>query len=253
MNIVSASFRHEFYFMVFTLCSLLPPSPWSWYLVRTRWSFPGKSAGKESTCNAGDPGSVLGLGRSPREGICYPLQYSWAFPGGSDGKEFSCNVGDLGSIPGLGKSPGGGHGNPVQHPCLENLHGQRSLWATVHGAQRVRHDWAIKHTLCFNLDCISTRIILFPLHPVVWIQPSGSQPQVWAFLAPLSQTWLAWTLFFFLSQFKAQKSFSASQLPLLELASTQGNSKFKFISLDSPILHFLSLVILTALLALQCL
>ena len=65
------------------------------------WDFAGSSFGKESTCNAGDPGSVPGLGRSPREGICYPLQYSWAFPGGSDGKEFSCNVGDLGSIPGF--------------------------------------------------------------------------------------------------------------------------------------------------------
>ena len=36
----------------------------------------GSSAGKESTCNAGDPGSILGLGRCPREGNGYPLQYS---------------------------------------------------------------------------------------------------------------------------------------------------------------------------------
>ena len=34
---------------------------------------------------------------------------------------------DLSSIPGLGRSPGGGHGNPLQYPCLENPHGQRSL------------------------------------------------------------------------------------------------------------------------------
>ena len=40
--------------------------------------FPGRSAGKESTCNAGDPGSIPGLGRSPGEVIGYPLQYSWA-------------------------------------------------------------------------------------------------------------------------------------------------------------------------------
>ena len=33
---------------------------------------------QESTCNAGDPGSIPGLGRSPGEGIVYPLQYSWA-------------------------------------------------------------------------------------------------------------------------------------------------------------------------------
>ena len=39
---------------------------------------PGSSVGKESTCNAGDPGSISGLGRSAGEGIGYPLQYSWA-------------------------------------------------------------------------------------------------------------------------------------------------------------------------------
>ena len=42
------------------------------------WGFLGSSAGKESTCNAGDPGSILGSRRSPGEGIDYPLQYSWA-------------------------------------------------------------------------------------------------------------------------------------------------------------------------------
>ena len=42
-------------------------------------------------------------------------------------KKTICNAGDLGSIPGLGGSPGGGHGNPFQYPCLENPHGQRSL------------------------------------------------------------------------------------------------------------------------------
>ena len=38
--------------------------------------FPDSSVGKESTCNAGDLGSIPGLGRSPGEGIGYPLQYS---------------------------------------------------------------------------------------------------------------------------------------------------------------------------------
>ena len=40
--------------------------------------FPDSSVGKESTCNAGDPGSIPGLERSAGEGIGYPLQYSWA-------------------------------------------------------------------------------------------------------------------------------------------------------------------------------
>ena len=42
------------------------------------------------------------------------------FPGISDGKESACNAGDLGSIPGLGKSPAGGNGYPLQSSCLEN-------------------------------------------------------------------------------------------------------------------------------------
>ena len=48
-------------------------------------------------------------------------------PGGSDSKESSCNAGDLGSIPGLGRSPGGGHGNPLKYSCPENPHVQRSM------------------------------------------------------------------------------------------------------------------------------
>ena len=39
--------------------------------------FPDSSVGKESGCNAGNPGSIPGSGRSPGEGIGYPLQYSW--------------------------------------------------------------------------------------------------------------------------------------------------------------------------------
>ena len=38
-----------------------------------------KFGSKESACNAGDPDSILELGRSPGEGIAYLLQYSWAF------------------------------------------------------------------------------------------------------------------------------------------------------------------------------
>ena len=41
---------------------------------------PDSSAGKEPACNAGDPDSIPGLGRSPGEGIGYPLQHSWASP-----------------------------------------------------------------------------------------------------------------------------------------------------------------------------
>ena len=42
------------------------------------------------------------------------------FPGGSDGKASAYNAGDPGLIPGLGRSPGEGNGNPLQYSCLEN-------------------------------------------------------------------------------------------------------------------------------------
>ena len=40
--------------------------------------FPDRSVGKQSTCNAGDPGSIPGSGKSTGKGIGYPLSYSWA-------------------------------------------------------------------------------------------------------------------------------------------------------------------------------
>ena len=42
------------------------------------------------------------------------------FSGGADGKVSAYNAGDPGSIPGLGRSPGEGNGNPLQYSCLEN-------------------------------------------------------------------------------------------------------------------------------------
>ena len=54
------------------------------------------------------------------------------FPGGSDGEVSAYNAGDLGSIPGLGRSSEGGHGNPLQYSCLKNPHGQRSYSSWGH-------------------------------------------------------------------------------------------------------------------------
>ena len=68
------------------------------------------------------------------------------FPGGAVGKESVCNAGDPGSIPGLGRSPGEGNGNPLQYPCLENPMDRGAWWATVLGVARVGHDWTTKPT-----------------------------------------------------------------------------------------------------------
>ena len=51
---------------------------------------------------------------------------------GSQVKVSACNAGDLGSIPGLGRSPGKGNGNPLQYSCLENPMDGGAWWATVH-------------------------------------------------------------------------------------------------------------------------
>ena len=70
------------------------------------------SVGKESACNAGDPGSITGSGRYPGERIGYPLQYSWASLVVQVIKNVY-NAGDLGLIPGLVRSPGEGKGYPL--------------------------------------------------------------------------------------------------------------------------------------------
>ena len=74
---------------------------------------------------------IPGSGKSPGEGIGYPLQYSWA----------SLVAQTVKNLPGLRRSPGGGHGNPLQYSCLKNPQwteepgGLQSM-----GSQRVRHD-----------------------------------------------------------------------------------------------------------------
>ena len=55
------------------------------------------------------------------------------FPGGSDDKESSCNAGDPGTVPGSGRSPGEGNGNPLQYSCLENPKDRGTCRAIVHG------------------------------------------------------------------------------------------------------------------------
>ena len=58
------------------------------------------------------------------------------FPGVSDGKESACNAGDPGLIPGLGRSPGEGNGYPIQYSCLENCIDRGAWWATVLGVAK---------------------------------------------------------------------------------------------------------------------
>ena len=58
------------------------------------------------------------------------------FTGGLVVKNLPANAGDVGSIPGVGRSSGGGHGNPLQYSCLENPMDRGAWWTTVHGVAK---------------------------------------------------------------------------------------------------------------------
>ena len=58
------------------------------------------------------------------------------FPGGSEGKESACNASDPGSIPGLGRSTGEGNGNPLYYSCLKNSRDRGVWQTAVHGVTK---------------------------------------------------------------------------------------------------------------------
>ena len=102
-----------------------------WITAYPKEGFPDSSVGKDFTSNAGDLGSIPGLGRSPGEGIGYLLQYSWAALVAQLVKDLPAMWADLGLIPGLGRSSGKGKGYPLQYSGLEN-----SLDCIVHGVAK---------------------------------------------------------------------------------------------------------------------
>ena len=59
------------------------------------------------------------------------------FPGRSDSKESSINAGGPGLIRGLGRSPGEGNGNPLQYSCLETPTDRGAWWIAVHGVAQL--------------------------------------------------------------------------------------------------------------------
>ena len=65
-----------------------------------------------------------------------PTPVFLGFPVGSNGKESTCNAGDLGSILGLGRFPGEGNSYPLQYSCLDNSMERGAWQATVHGSTK---------------------------------------------------------------------------------------------------------------------
>ena len=66
------------------------------------------------------------------------------FSSGSGVKNLPANAGDMGSISGLGRCPGEGNGNPLQNSCLGNPKDIEAWWTTAHGFTEVRHDLVTK-------------------------------------------------------------------------------------------------------------
>ena len=98
--------------------------------------FPSSSVGKESTCNAGDPGLISGLGRSGREGIGYPHQYSWASLVAQVVKNWPAMWDTWVQSLGWEDPPEKGKVYPLQYPCLENPTDRGAWLATVHGVTK---------------------------------------------------------------------------------------------------------------------
>ena len=82
------------------------------------------------------------------------LPTSLDFPGGSVIKNPPVNAGDVGSIPGLGRSSGRGNGNPLQYSCLENPMDRAVWWAIAHGAARVGHNLDLLLFNCYLCVCV---------------------------------------------------------------------------------------------------
>ena len=76
--------------------------------------------------------------------IKYIVCIQEGFPDSSVGKESACDAGDPGSIPGSGRSPGEGNGNPLQYSRLENPTDRGAWQASVHGVARAGHDLGTK-------------------------------------------------------------------------------------------------------------
>ena len=102
-------------------------------------------------------------------------RYRVFFPGGSEVKASARNAGDLGSIPGLGRSPGEGNGNPLQYSCLENPMDGGAGWATVHGVAKSRTRLSdFTHLLPWAF-LVAQRLKRLPPMRETWVQSLGRE------------------------------------------------------------------------------
>ena len=141
------------------------------YIYYKDLGFPDSSAGKESACNAEDPSSISGLGRSPREGIGYPLQDSW----------IHLQFGRPGSSPCIGKilwvGSTASHSSILARRISMNRGAQ---WATFMKSQRVRYSTAQHSTTKIYLTERKNKVC-------IWVSYWMNQSCLWILFPPLSK------------------------------------------------------------------
>ena len=102
------------------------------------------------------------------------MEPSWQL----NGKESTCNAGDAGSIPGSERSPGGGYGNPLQHSCLENPMDRGACWPIAHRVtksqpwlevtEHIDRSVILYNDSGFNLVTIFSHLFLFHQPKIYW-------------------------------------------------------------------------------------
>ena len=125
-----------------------------------------------------------------RDGFCWFVRATMGFVGGSDHKRFACNAGDPGSILGLGRSPGEGNGYPLQYSCLENSLDRGAWKTTIHEVAKSwtrLSNWAHTHAMKGEAEepWQDRRKAALRIH---WIGSSEQSLQVAAFR--INQLWL---------------------------------------------------------------
>ena len=137
-----------------------PPSqePSVTSLQMLHWTFPGSSAGKESTCSIGDQGLIPGSGRSPGKGVGYSLQYSWA----------SLVAQMVKNLPAMWETwvQSLGWEDPLEEDMATHssilawrIPLDRGAWrATVHGVTKSQHHWGTKHSTTELNNCKRSHI-----------------------------------------------------------------------------------------------
>ena len=134
---------------------------------------------------------------TPRQSLGLPLWLS--------SKESVCNAGDLGSIAGLGRSPGEGTGNPSQYFCLENPMDRGAWWATVHGVSKswiqlstaYTHRWSLPWQPRVELTSLKSASTWHFVSLIIWRIPLMPETSAYLFIF-LCGVWLSWRWLFWL-------------------------------------------------------